>query len=130
MIDHYMIDKDILLNYKNNSATIYFDQAVYLPNNNVGAKRLLDEVINISEIIISIISLLDYLRYNNYLKLIQGAPNPTPPRFRKLSNENKIIKMDNRLINDSLTHSKTDNLYKVKIINDFTKDTLKVKILK
>lgn len=84
LLDQYMLNKEILLDYTTRTAIIHFDQDIYLPNNNYGANKLIDEVLKISDIIISIVGILDYLRQNNYLKLIQGAAKSIAPRFGRL----------------------------------------------
>jgi hypothetical protein len=91
LLDEYMADKDIELDYGARTATVHFDQEIYLPNNNFGATQLIDQVLTISDILISVIGLLDYLKQNNYLKLIQVSPTPTPARFGRLLQGNPSV---------------------------------------
>jgi hypothetical protein len=110
LVDHYMIDKDILLDFQNDTATILFDQAVYMPNNNQGANNLIDEVLNISEVLIATISLLEYLQENKYLKLIQASPNPNPPRFGRLIQGSQFIQY--QIYDKDITESLLKNTFK------------------
>lgn len=91
LLNPYMLDKDIALDYTTRTAIVHFDQDIYLPNNHYGSNRLIDEVLKISDIIISIVGILDYLRQNYYLKLIQGAETPSPPQFGRLIQGHKSI---------------------------------------
>jgi hypothetical protein len=129
LLDPYMLDKDIVLDYTTRTAIVHFDQAIYLPNNNYGANRLIDEVLTISDIIISIVGILDYLRQNNYLKLIQGAATPTPPRFGRLVQGHQSITY--QIYDQEITELLLINAFKtIKVeqsLLDFVSDNFRTK---
>lgn len=93
LMDPHLKDKGIRLDYTNRKAYVEFDKALYVQTH-TGGRAFLDEVIEISEKVYSVISLLVYLEESYYVKLIQESETPDVPVLSQIPVGNGKIDME------------------------------------
>lgn len=85
ILDHRLVNKDIFLDYQNNSAEIRADIQFY----NQGT--LIDEVRTLTLEIVTVVNLLKDLQNHSYVSLFLEAPLPNNIRYGQLVNGNASV---------------------------------------
>lgn len=85
ILDHRLVNKDIFLDYQNNSAEIRADKKIYTQG------ILIDELRTMTLEIVTVVNLLKDLQNHSYVSLFLEAPIPYNIRFGQLVNGNASV---------------------------------------
>lgn len=86
LVDNYLVNKDIQIDFVQRTTEVHFDQHIYLNNNN-----LPDEARQISWTLMKLVNLLKYLQDQNFLYLWKEANNNSVERYGQLVVNNPKI---------------------------------------
>ena len=85
ILDHRLVNKDIFLDYQNNSAEIRADIQFYTQG------TLIDEVRTLTLEIVTVVNLLKDLQNHSYVSIFLEAPLPNNIRYGQLVNGNASV---------------------------------------